>query len=339
MMCSIKWILGYEDAYYSWKGAFMFGSIVSCTDPIAVVALLKELGAPKTLNTLIEGESLLNDAVGMVLYQVGASLYKGGDASPPAVIGLFCSLTFGGVFLGLVLGVIAGYVIKKLYNDEILVVNITLMGGFIAFFIAETVLESMGYAISGIMSIISIGVFMAAIGRTKINPEVEHNVHAFWHFLVFAAETTIFILAGVIVGQKVLLDPAGYIRPVDYSRLIGMYIIMNVGRLISLGTFYPMLKTRGYGLNYKEFFVIVYGGLRGAVGIAFAMIASSDEELDPILRDIFLFDMSGCAVLTLIINASTCGSLINFFGILDEHRVKDQMFQHFLQAMQADTIK
>lgn len=68
MMCSIKWILCYEDTYYTWTGAFMFGSIVSCTDPIAVVALLKELGASKRLNTLIEGESLLNDAVGMVLY-------------------------------------------------------------------------------------------------------------------------------------------------------------------------------------------------------------------------------------------------------------------------------
>lgn len=132
------------------------------------------------------------------------------------MLSLFSSLTFGGVLLGLVLGVVVGWVINKLYNDEILVVNITLMGGFIAFFLAETVLEEMGWAISGIMSIISIGVFMAAVGRTKINPEVEHNVHAFWHFLVFGAETTIFILAGVIVGQKVLLDPAGYIRPVDY---------------------------------------------------------------------------------------------------------------------------
>lgn len=74
-----------------------------------------------------------------------------------------------------------------------------------------------------------------------------------------------------------LLDPAGYIRPVDYQKLLGMYGIMNIGRLISLGSAYPLLKTRGYGLNSKEFIVIVYGGLRGAVGIAFAMIAASDE--------------------------------------------------------------
>jgi len=114
---------------------------------------------------------------------------------------------------------------------------------------------------------------------------------------------------------------------------------MNIGRLISLGSAYPLLKSRGYGLNAKEFIVIVYGGLRGAVGIAFAMIAASDHQLDPVLRDIFLFDISGCAVLTLIINASSCGSLINYFGILNEHRVKYQMFMQFLDSMLKHTKK
>jgi NhaP-type Na+/H+ or K+/H+ antiporter len=57
-------VLGYEDDYYTWIGAFMFGSIVSCTDPIAVVALLKEVGGSPKFNTIIEGESLINDATG-----------------------------------------------------------------------------------------------------------------------------------------------------------------------------------------------------------------------------------------------------------------------------------
>jgi len=68
MMCCVKLVLFYEDEYYTWTGAYMFGSIVSCTDPIAVVALLKELGAPKKFNTVIEGESLINDATGMIMY-------------------------------------------------------------------------------------------------------------------------------------------------------------------------------------------------------------------------------------------------------------------------------
>lgn len=72
MMFSLKYIVLYDDDYYTWTGAFMFGSIISCTDPIAVVALLKELGASKKFNTIIEGESLINDATGMILFTIGA---------------------------------------------------------------------------------------------------------------------------------------------------------------------------------------------------------------------------------------------------------------------------
>lgn len=75
----------------------MWGSIVSCTDPIAVVALLKELGASKKFGTIIEGESLVNDATGMVLYQIAAAIYKGKSASILAILWMFCTLCFGGI--------------------------------------------------------------------------------------------------------------------------------------------------------------------------------------------------------------------------------------------------
>ena len=68
MTLAIKLVAFYSSDYYTWTGAFMWGGVISCTDPVAVVALLKELGASKKFGTLIEGESLLNDATGMILY-------------------------------------------------------------------------------------------------------------------------------------------------------------------------------------------------------------------------------------------------------------------------------
>ena len=106
----------------------MFGSIVSCTDPIAVVALLKELGASKKFNSVIEGESLFNDAVGMILYQIGTAIYKG-STSPLSIAVMFVSLTGGGLVLGIVIGAIAAYFIKRMFNDDMLVVNITFIRG------------------------------------------------------------------------------------------------------------------------------------------------------------------------------------------------------------------
>jgi NhaP-type Na+/H+ or K+/H+ antiporter len=70
--------LGYGDDYYTWESAFMFGSIISCTDTIAVLALLKDCGASKKFTYLIEGESLLNDASCMVLFTISYGIVKGG---------------------------------------------------------------------------------------------------------------------------------------------------------------------------------------------------------------------------------------------------------------------
>jgi len=98
----------------------MFGSIISCTDPIAVVSLLKSLCVNKRLNTIIEGESLINDATGLILYTIGLKTYLGGSTSIFSVLGLFISLTGGGLLLGGVIGFIVAIVMKNLFNDTLM---------------------------------------------------------------------------------------------------------------------------------------------------------------------------------------------------------------------------
>ena len=122
---------------------------------------------------------------------------------------------------------------------------------------------------NGIITIVTIGIFLAAVGRSKINPEVELNLHTFWTFLVFLAQTIIFILAGIIFGHRVLVDSSGFIRVEDYNNLFLLYLIIYAVRLLSLLFFYPFLKNKGYGMNIKEFIIIVHGGLRGAISIIY----------------------------------------------------------------------
>lgn len=90
---------------------------------------------------------------------------------------LFITLTVGGVILGVTVGFLASSLIKKLFNDEILVVNTTFICGFIAFFLAESYFAELGIMISGIMTLVSLGSFMAAFGNSRINAEVHHAVH------------------------------------------------------------------------------------------------------------------------------------------------------------------
>lgn len=99
----MTYIFGYTGDF-TWEASLMYGSIVSATDPVAVVALLKELGASKRLATMIEGESLLNDGTAMVIFLVLLKIVEGEDQSFGQILLMFCRLSFGGLLLGLIGG-------------------------------------------------------------------------------------------------------------------------------------------------------------------------------------------------------------------------------------------
>jgi len=136
MMVSIKWIIGYDDSYYTVIQAFMFGAVLSCTDTVAVLSLLKEAGAPKKFSSLIEGESLLNDGSCMVLFTISLELCRGGSMGVFDVVKLFFELTLGAVVLGVLFGIIATELIKFFKNDPFLCYNTTLVGCYLVYFIA-----------------------------------------------------------------------------------------------------------------------------------------------------------------------------------------------------------
>ena len=100
------YVLGYNTEQFPFSAALLLGSILSATDPVAVVALLKELGASKRLATMIEGESLMNDGTAMVIFLVILDIVAGEPTSAGQIIARFCRLSFGGPLLGLACGVI-----------------------------------------------------------------------------------------------------------------------------------------------------------------------------------------------------------------------------------------
>jgi NhaP-type Na+/H+ or K+/H+ antiporter len=102
------YILGYNDKEFDWMAALLYGSIISATDPVAVVALLKELGASKRLTTMIEGESLLNDGTAMVVFLVILDIVEGNNPSFGEIILKFIRLSLGGPLLGLLGALVVG---------------------------------------------------------------------------------------------------------------------------------------------------------------------------------------------------------------------------------------
>jgi NhaP-type Na+/H+ or K+/H+ antiporter len=252
--------------------SMLFGAVVSATDPVAVVALLKDLGASKKLGTLIEGESLLNDGTAIVAFVLligvvtGAEQFLGaGSFIGSAAIG-FGKIGAAGGLVGVFLGLIAILWVRKVFNDPLIEITVVLVASYAVFFVCEHF-----FHVSGVLGLVALGIVMAGVGRTRISPEVEHFMHEFWEFTAFAANVIIFIVVGVVIAQKA--EPTG----MDFLILFLVYVIIHVVRAINMGMFYPFMKKTGYGLPGKDAIVVWWGALRGAIGLALALVVYSES--------------------------------------------------------------
>lgn len=269
----MKYILGYTGEF-NWNACLLYGSIISATDPVAVVALLKELGASRRLATLIEGESLLNDGTAMVVFLVILDIVEGSEVGIGEIVIKFIRLSVGGPLLGCLGGMFLSFMLKRIHNNGVLEVNATVFTSYIIFFIAE----STPVEVSGILAIVFLGLYMTNTGKTRISAESEHSVHHVWGYIGFVAETVIFILTGIIMGERAM-RPDSQIVASDYGKLIGTYIILHFIRLFCILLWWPLLRQIGYGLNFKQVLLCSYAGLRGAVGMSLALIVASSTKI------------------------------------------------------------
>ena len=252
--------------------SMLFGAVVSATDPVAVVALLKELGASKKLGTLIEGESLLNDGTAIVAFVLligvvtGAEKFLGtGSFLGNATLG-FGKIGAAGGLVGVLIGLVAILWVRKVFNDPLIEITVVLVTAYAVFFFCEYF-----FHVSGVLGLVALGILMAGVGRTRISPEVEHFMHEFWEFTAFAANVIIFIVVGVVIAQKA--HPVG----MDFLILLLVYIAIHLVRAINMGLFYPLMRKAGYGLPGKDAIVVWWGALRGAIGLALALVVYSEQ--------------------------------------------------------------
>jgi NhaP-type Na+/H+ or K+/H+ antiporter len=292
----------------------MFGSIISATDPVAVVALLKELGASKKLSTMIEGESLFNDGTAMVCFLVFLDMATGVDKTAGDVIVDFLRLALGGCAVGLAGGFIVNFWLLYIFNNFVLETNLLIFSSYLLFYVAEY------WHTSGILAIVVFGIYMALIGRLYISPESEHANHHVWGYIGFIAETLIFMFAGLIMGGIIREDNhIGLLVREDFGKASAAFVILVIIRYICVFLFYPCLSRMGYGLTISQAVLVSYGGLRGAVGLCLAMVVHSPTtKLPARVKAVVLLFTSFEALFTLIVCAPTTKFVVNYFGLADQ---------------------
>lgn len=327
-----KYILPYE---WSWPLAMAFGAITSATDPVAVVSIFNSLGVSPRLTMLISGESLLNDGTAIVFFNLfKMMLISNMDDSSLQPSGLAAFL-FRGVVLGPLLGALAGYASVYLlglwgsevryHGDVLSQLLLTVAFGYLAFFTAEE-----GFAASGVLTVVVAGAVLAKYaGPRFVSPEVLHTV---WHIVEFVGNTLVFMLGGIISGD-VMLNHSN-IGWKDWLFMLVMYVTLMLVRGITVAIFWcPMQAVASVKLTWKEGLVMVWSGLRGAIGLLMAVLLDQETSINELQGSQVLFHISGFATMTLLINGTFAPLVLQSLGMMATVEEKEKMLGEVWNAV------
>lgn len=293
-----------ERGQWNWNYALMFGALISATDPVAVVALLKELGTSKRFSTLVDAESMLNDGTGIVLFMLFFGVYSTAGISELPPLLNFILVVFGGALLGWLTARLTIWFLKQFNEDEAVQNSIIIVASYITFILAQSYLN-----VSGVIALVTFGLTVNNVGRPRLKPEVNKFMVQFWELMAYMANTLIFIIVGVVIALKVDVTWRSLLF------LLIVYIGVNIVRLLMILLLFPIMKKTGYGLSHRESFILAWGGLRGALGLTLALMVSYTLDIPEEIRRQILLLTGGIVTLTLAINATTMPWLLQKLGL------------------------
>lgn len=298
---AVSWLL-----HWGMGVALLFGALISATDPVSVVALLKEKSSRKRLETLIEGESLLNDGTAIVFFSLfyGFALGTTTEVNALSVVGEFVWVVSAGLFIGLTIGWIILWIIGRILNQPLIEITLSIVAAYVTFILAESL------HVSGVVALVALALMFSTIGRTRISPEISHFLHQFWEMMTYMANTLIFLIVGIIIITHTTFDSA------ELWIILGLlYILLTLIRAITVLMLMPILTHIGVGITRQKATVLVWGGLRGAVSLSLALSLAQDSSMPELLREQILFLTAGIVFLTMVVNGSTMEWLLHLLEL------------------------
>ena len=289
----------------SWPAAFALGAIVSPTDPLAATAIGRRLGVPRRLITVLEGESLVNDATALVAYRVAVAAAVSGSfvawqAGLRFVVGVA-----GGVVIGLLVGWLVAEVRRRL-DDPVIEIVVSVATGYVAYLPADQL------GVSGVLAAVTAGIYVGWRAPELASASTRLLGFSFWEVLVYLANAVLFILVGLQL-QPILgdLDGTAVAELVGQATLVSAVVIavrlgwvFSVPYLIRLVDRRPSQLMRRVGA--RERLVIGWSGMRGAVSLAAALAL----PLDFPVRNLILFLTFAVILATLVVQGLTLPVLI-----------------------------
>lgn len=307
--------------------ALAFGALISATDPVAVIAFFRNLGVSKRLSILVEGESMFNDGVSIVLFNlaVGAALASGERLEFVDAVLEFLRVALGGLGIGLFLGYVVSYIILKNVDDHLIETATTVALAFGAYVVAEEV------HVSGILSVVAAGLMVGNIGTQNTSPTTKITLNNFWEFLAFVVNSLVFLLIGLEIEIAQLVPN---IVPIIVAVIA---ILLSRGVIIySLTWLYNHLTPQQHNIPAAFRHVMYWGGLRGAISLALALTLSTVAFDVRIVEELRVMTF-GVVLFTLLVQGMSIERLIRYLGLARSPAplVEQQRRQALLYAKRA----
>lgn len=276
--------------------ALVFGALMGATDPVSVISLFKTMNVSKRLTVIMEGESLLNDGVSVVLFNISAftlaSILAAGPLGIASGLMEFIRVILGGTVIGLSMGFIFSN-LGKMFDDYPLEIAFSVLLFYGSYFISESI------HVSGVIAVVTAGLVLGNYG-TKIgmSPTVRLSVTVFWDTLTLVANSLVFILTGIELATINIFN--------HFSQLSLAIIIVIIGRSAAV-----YLSTIFTEIHPKWKHILNWGGLKGALSLALALSLPYDFPG----REMLLVITFGVVFFSLVVQGLTVSPLIRMLNL------------------------
>jgi CPA1 family monovalent cation:H+ antiporter len=323
-MCAVAAVVHFLAPMVGWPEAFVLGAIVSPPDPVAASAVLRPLGAPRDVTTILEGEGLINDATALVAYRLAVAAVVAGSFSFWHAAASFALTGLGGIAVGLITGRLIVFVRTHMPHVVVVENALSLLSPFIAYLPADAL------HVSGVLSVVTMGVYLGTQGPRVVAPATRLQAGAMWSMVTFLLESLIFMLVGLELPRVIVA-----LRSHSLTQLVAIVlattavciVVRFVWVFISLyvGGDRRGGKSRRTGktARWKKPFFIAWAGLRGAdsLVIALALPLTIHGGAPFPSRDLIIFATFGVIFMTLVVQGLSLAPLVRKLGLEEDGSV------------------